>query len=78
MQLYAVFVRMPYPHAGVLVAIETGEGQLFETINNLLLFLVVWPVGFGKADDTRAVAPLVWASVDQVGHDPGITTKNLR
>jgi hypothetical protein len=26
MQLDAVFMRMPYPYAGVLIAIETGEG----------------------------------------------------
>ena len=78
MQLNAVFVRVPNPHASVLVTIETGERQLFETINDLLLFFFIWLVAFGKADHTSAVAPLVWASVDQVGHDRSIPTKNLR
>ena len=78
MQLHSVFVRVSHPHASVLVAIKTGEGQFFEAINDLLLFLVAWPVGFGKADDTSAVAPLMWASINQVGHNRSITTKDLR
>ena len=78
MQLNAVFVRVPNPHANVLVAIKTGERQLFKTINDLLLFFFTWLVAFGKADHTSAVAPLVWASVDQVGRDRCIPAKNLR
>jgi hypothetical protein len=78
MQLYAVFMRVPHPHARELIAIETGEGQLFETINDPLLFFFAWFVALGKTDDTSAIAPLVRAGIDQVSHDRGITTKDLR
>jgi hypothetical protein len=47
-------------------------------VNHMPLFFFAWLVAPGKTDDTGAVAPLVGASIDQVGHDRGIAAKNLR
>jgi hypothetical protein len=78
MQLDTILMAVPHPEAGVAVGIEAREGDLLETVDHLLLLLLVRRVLAGKADDTGAVGPFVRASVDQVDHAMRIAGYDLR
>ncbi|MGR3761095.1 hypothetical protein ACUXV3_13350 [Roseobacteraceae bacterium NS-SX3] len=78
MQFNAILMGVAHPEAGVAVRIEAGEGDLLETVDHFLLLVLGRGVLASEADDTRAVGPLVRASVDQVDHALGITAHDLR
>ncbi|WP_425300252.1 hypothetical protein [Pukyongiella litopenaei] len=65
MQLDAAFVAVTNPEHVVLLAVQTGKGQLLEGDHHLGLLRLAGRVLGGKADHARAVGPLVAAGVDQ-------------
>jgi hypothetical protein len=77
MQLNAVFVGMTHPQARKLVAIKACESDFLEAINHVLLLTFGRGVSCGETDHTSAVAPLVRACVDQIGHDLRIAAQDL-
>lgn len=78
MQLDAILMGVAHPEAGIAVGIESGEGDLLETVDHLLLLVFGRGVLAGKADDAGAIGPFVRASVDQVDHALGIAAHDLR
>lgn len=78
MQLNAILMGVAHPEACVAVGIEAGEGDLLETIDHLLLLILVRGVSVREADNPRAISPLVRAAVDQVDHSLRIAAHDLR
>ena len=78
MQLDTILVGVAHPETGVAVGIETGEGDLLETVDHLPLLVFGRGVLAAKADDAGAIGPFVRASVDQVDHALGIAAHDLR
>lgn len=64
-QLNAVLVAVTDPEHVILLAIQSGKGQLFEGAHDLGLLCLAGRVLSGKADHARPVGPLVAAGVDQ-------------
>lgn len=64
-QLYTVLVAVTDPEHVILLAVQTGEGQLLEGVHDLGLLRLAGRIPGGKADHARAVGPLVAAGVDQ-------------
>ena len=70
-------MAVSHPQAGVLVLIKTSKSQFLKLVDHVLLCIFAGRVILGKADDTRTIAPLVRANVDQIGHGCGVTPQNL-
>ncbi len=68
MQLDAILVGVAHPEAGVAVGIEARESDLLETVDHRLLLILGRRILVRETDDTGAIAPFVWAGVNQVDH----------
>ncbi len=77
MQLDAILVGVTHPKAGIAVGIEAGEGDLLEAVDHLLLLVLGRDVLACEADDASTVGPLVWAGVDQVDRELGVSAHDL-
>lgn len=77
MQLDPVLMGMAHPKAIVLVAVQPGKGQFLEAVHDLGLLVAFRCIVAGKADDARAVGPLVRAGIDQRLGASGITAQDL-
>ena len=77
-QFDAILVGVAHPEAGIPIGIETGEGDLLETVDHLLLLVLGRSVPACEADDTGAIGPLVRASINQIDHALRIAAHDLR
>ncbi len=76
-KLGPAFVAMADPEHLILLGVQPREGQPFEPVHDLSLLVLGRGVAVGKADDARAVGPLVAAGVDQSFGAFGIAAQDL-
>ena len=76
-QLDAALMAMADPEDVELLRVEARESELFEAVHDLGLLRLGRGVVGGKADDTGAVGPGMWAGVDQRLGLVGIATQDL-
>ncbi|CUJ97584.1 hypothetical protein RUE5091_01822 [Ruegeria denitrificans] len=78
MQLNSVFVAVPDPEQVELLTVHTSECQCLEGVHDFDLLGFGGCVLAGKADDARAVGPLIATGVDQGLGAGGIAAQHFR
>lgn len=78
MKLYAVVFGVPDPRNVVLVRIQSGKGQFFETVHRLDLLRIARRVLGREGQDAVRVAPFPLCGVDQLPLPVQIATHQLR